>query len=263
MASALQRAGQRELALQEAEAAMRQDPKNARALSELGTLLILAGNPADGVPRLQAAVQKAPDDFPSWQRLAIGLNRAGDAERAIQAFRSGLRVNPFGFDLHSGLVEAAVAREDFGLAARHARYAARLRPEDRESWARLSAVAQQAGDYTNALTSAREVLRLQPDAVEALNNLAWLLASGPLALRNGAEAVGLAQRACELTGFNEAVLLGTLAASHAAAGEFAQAREFARKARELAEARGETEVAKRNADLLLLYQSNRAVPQPK
>ena len=75
--------------------------------------------------------------------------------------------------------------------------------------------------------------------VEALNNLAWLLAAHPSdALRNGAEAVRLAERACELSEHREPVMLGTLAAAYAEAGRFGDAVKTAEKARDLAAATG-------------------------
>jgi len=48
----------------------------------------------------------------------------------------------------------------------------------------------------------------------ALNDLAWILATHPKAgVRNGAEAVSLAERACELTNRKEAGFLGALDAA--------------------------------------------------
>ena len=70
---------------------------------------------------------------------------------------------------------------------------------------------------------------------EALNNLAWVLATSPKAeLRNGAEAVRLAERACELTHYGEPLFIGTLAAAYAEAGRFPEAVTTAEKAEQLA-----------------------------
>ena len=55
----------------------------------------------------------------------------------------------------------------------------------------------------------------------AQNNLAWLLATCPQdELRNGQEAVVQAQKACELTEWNSAGYIDTLAAAYAEAGVF-------------------------------------------
>ena len=67
----------------------------------------------------------------------------------------------------------------------------------------------------------------------------------------------LAERACALTGYQMPVLVGTLGAAYAAAGRFSEAMAVAEKARALAEAAGQRDVADRNRQLLELYRSGR------
>ena len=114
------------------------------------------------------------------------------------------------------------------------------------------------GDARQAVNQYHQALTLKPDMVEALNNLAWLLAAHPSdALRNGAEAVRLAERACELSERREPVLLGTLAAAYAEAGRFGDAVKTAEKARDLAATTGLKDVAARNTELLELYRAGK------
>src|ERR1035438_8078835 len=50
-------------------------------------------------------------------------------------------------------------------------------------------------------------------------SFAWTLATDSNAgLRDGAHAVELAERACKLTNYKQTIMVGTLAAAHAAAG---------------------------------------------
>ena len=57
----------------------------------------------------------------------------------------------------------------------------------------------QQGDFAGAIARYRRALQADPGLVQALNNLAWLLATCPeAALRNGSEAVRLAEGACQL-----------------------------------------------------------------
>ena len=87
----------------------------------------------------------------------------------------------------------------------------------------------------------------QPDWPESLNNLAWILAANRDAtLRNGAEAVVLAERACKLTDYKEGLFVGTLADAYAEAGRFPEAVSAAEKARSLALAAGQKEIAQKN-----------------
>ena len=65
----------------------------------------------------------------------------------------------------------------------------------------------------------------------------------------------LAERACEMTHYQQAVLIGTLAAAYAEAGRFNDAVATAQKAHDVALAHGQTEIADRNLQLLQLYKS--------
>ena len=100
---------------------------------------------------------------------------------------------------------------------------------------------------------------MKSDYVEALNNLAWILATHEKPeMRNGTEAVTLATRACLLTGYKEARVLGTLDAAYAEAGRFAEAVETAQKTWDLALAAGKKELADTARARLKLYQGGTA-----
>jgi hypothetical protein len=93
--------------------------------------------------------------------------------------------------------------------------------------------------------------------VEVLNNLAWLLATGPDAhLRDGVQAVKYARRACELTHYGVTLFVGTLAAAYAEAGRYDDAMAAAQKACALATAAGERDLLERNQKLLVLYRAH-------
>ncbi len=121
----------------------------------------------------------------------------------------------------------------------------------------LAAALDQQGKAREAIPFYRDTLRLDPDSVIALNNLAWLLAvNGNPELRNGAEAVGLAKRACELTHYDTAMVVGTLAAAYAEAGRFPEAVTTAQLASKLAGAKGDQELVEKNRKMLELYRAN-------
>jgi tetratricopeptide (TPR) repeat protein len=77
------------------------------------------------------------------------------------------------------------------------------------------------GRYIQARTAYEEAIRLDPEDFSSLNDLAWALATCPDAdFRDGAMAVELATRACELTVRTDPSSLDTLAAAYAEAGDF-------------------------------------------
>jgi hypothetical protein len=92
---------------------------------------------------------------------------------------------------------------------------------------------------------------LQPDLPKALDRLAWIAATDPRPeLRNGPEAVNMAQRACELTAHKQAQYLATLAAAYAEAGQSAEAASAAETAGKLAASAGQKEMAAKCGILL-------------
>src|SRR5258708_27196404 len=66
------------------------------------------------------------------------------------------------------------------------------------------------GRGKQAIIHYREAIRLDPKAPDYLNDLAWLLATCPEeGLRDGADAVKLAEQACALSGGKEPRFWGT------------------------------------------------------
>ena len=108
----------------------------------------------------------------------------------------------------------------------------------------------------DVIRSYRKVLQVKPDDVVAANNLAWLLATCPVAsLRDGAKAVKLAQRAVQLSGEREPAILGTLAAAYAEADHFPEAVQTARKALKLATQENDSALADDLRARIALYEA--------
>jgi tetratricopeptide (TPR) repeat protein len=137
--------------------------------------------------------------------------------------------------------------------------AIRLQPGNVIANYQLALIYQSRKQMQKAIEYYHKTLQAQPDMLEALNNLAWLLAANrDAAIRNGAEAVNLAERACKLSDYKMPVFIGTLAAAYAEAGRFGDAVSTAEKARDLALAVGEKGTADKNSELLELYRAGRA-----
>jgi Zn-dependent protease len=123
-------------------------------------------------------------------------------------------------------------------------------------------VESRRGEWQRAIEDYDAALAIQPNLTEANNNLALLLAACPIeSLRNGAEAVQRATRACQATAWNDPNCLGTLAAAHAEAGDFGQAvryQEQALRDPRYRAAHGEEELLAR----LRLYEQGQAFRLP-
>ena len=123
----------------------------------------------------------------------------------------------------------------------------------------LAAALLARGRPAEALQQWREILRLEPNNLLVINNMAWLLATNPdPAVRNGAEAVRLAGRAVELSHGREPTVLATLAAAQAETGRFQAALATEAKALELATAQGQAALAHSLRARMDLYRAGKA-----
>jgi hypothetical protein len=95
--------------------------------------------------------------------------------------------------------------------------------------------------------------------VTVLIGTARILASSSNAsLRNGTEAVDLAERANDLTSGVDPMVLDTLAAAYAEKGEFTQAVASAQKSVDLAVSKGDTATAGAVRSRMEFYKENKA-----
>jgi tetratricopeptide (TPR) repeat protein len=200
--------------------------------------------------------------------LGNALLVKGQMDQAIEQYQEALRLKPGSAAAHYNLGNALGMKGQVEEAIRQCQEAIRLKPDHAEARNRLSylqtdyskALGSMAstlagqGKYAEAIRFYQAALKAQPHQEGALNNLAWLLASCPdAAFRDGSEAVRLATRACELTGYAQPLIIGTLAAAQAEAGDFQTAVATAERAAALASTLHLDQVAAKNRELLQLY----------
>lgn len=110
----------------------------------------------------------------------------------------------------------------------------------------LFAMAERAwkgGRHAEALRFYRESLALMPDSLSLLANMAWLLATSPDdSVRNGAEALALAQRARQLDD-QQAAVFDVLSCAYALTGDFTNAVFCSQRALALAEKAQQADLA--------------------
>ncbi len=153
-----------------------------------------------------------------------------------------------------GIALVDEGKNDAALVQLHEALA--IAPGFAEGRCELARVLEHQGKIQEAINQYRVALHYNPDQLETLNNLAWLLATCPdPKFRNGAEAVRLAERACAVTHYQKTACIGTLAAAYAEAGQYADAIKTAERAIASATALGEKNLLDKNRQLLELYRA--------
>ena len=201
-----------------------------------------------GHPELGTA-QRSFADFLAYQ------GRWSEAEPHYAAAR---KILPADARLCRAHAKALAAQGNFKAAIEELRAAVKLEPANVSLNYEMAGFLSQAGQSREAVDFYNRAIETEPKSAAVLNDFAWVLATDPDdKVRDGARAVKLAQSACQLTDWKAAMLIGTLAAAYAEAGQFTNAVAMAEKARDTARADNQETVAKRNEELLSLYRAGK------
>ena len=118
----------------------------------------------------------------------------------------------------------------------------------------------QIGRTDEALFHLRKTLELDPGDSEAQKNMAWFLATSPIAhLRDRTNAVKLTESANRLTDGRDAVVVTTWAAAYAEVGRFAEAIQTAERALQLANQFGNTALVEGIRGHIASYRSGQPI----
>lgn len=148
-------------------------------------------------------------------------------------------------------------------AIRHAGAALGIYPNNAQAANNLGVGLLRTNRAAEAKQYFEQSVRLRLDGVNAMQSLAWILAASPEpGQRDGTRAVELAERANQLTGSNNVVVLHTLAASYAAVGRFDDALRLGEEALSLATKRGETRLLPELTFSLQRYRNSQPLSDP-
>lgn len=215
--------------------ALGMQPDLPTTLSLLGTALAAKGETKEALAYLEESLRLDPDNSMVHGNIGAILTREGRSEEALRRYEQGAQADPGNADALFNLADALRARRQGARAIERYEQGLRIDPDNAQVRYSLAATYYEAGDSARAVAQYSEALRLAPDMLPALNNLAFLRATSPdPSLRNGAEAIRLASRACQLTERKRPRPLSTLAAAYAEAGQFPLAVQTAEEALSLA-----------------------------
>ena len=203
------------------EMMIRAEPSTVSLHNDVALIYAELGKTDKAAAHFEMAVKLQPDSASAHFNLGTALSSMGKVADAIEQFREALRLQPDYGAAHNNLGQALLASGNLDQAQHHFREAARLDPDSAGPHYNLGVIARGRGDMPEAIDRFRQAVRLQPDWVQAVGNLAWLLATAASAsLGDANEAIRLAEHAAALTNRQNAGVLDILAAAHAAAGRF-------------------------------------------
>jgi tetratricopeptide (TPR) repeat protein/Zn-dependent membrane protease YugP len=191
----------------------------------------LARNDFDGaMADIEQALARGGDQADSYNLRGRIWTARKDFDRAWADFETAIELAPNRADFHRDRGLAWLSQGDFECAIADTSHAIQLSPSDAVAFNNRGAALQKSGRYAEAIADLREAIRLSPSFPNPYKHLAWLQSTCPAAeFRNGVEAVTNATRALELTHWKSVDWFATLAAAHAEARNFVEARRWQTK----------------------------------
>ena len=244
LGSALQKEGNLDAAIEQLEKALEIRPNYLKALNNLGAALAGRGRVDEAIVRYQQALAIDPQHADTHNNLGVALLGRGQVDDAMAHYTRALEINPEYADAYNNLSVALAGRGRIDDAIANWRRALEVDPRHFHSRQNLGSALFQKGRIPEAMAQWHEAIRLRPNDAVLLNGVARVLAGYPdKSVRNGTQAVELAQRAVELSGGREPEFLKTLADAYAEAGRPREAVDVARQGLSLAMAQGKTALA--------------------
>jgi tetratricopeptide (TPR) repeat protein len=236
---ALFKQGRIDEAIAEYEKAISLDSSLDAARLGLGEALMQMGKFDDAIAQFSKVLDIEPENSAARLQLGVLRGRQGKYDEAVAAFSEVLRRDPSNLAAHNNLGNVLTLQGKQEEAVKQFEQAVRINPAHASTHNNLALAYKKLGRTGEAIAEYREAIRLNPNQTEAINNLAWTLATDPNPqFRNGAEAVQLATRVCELTRYQHPLPLATVAAAYAEIGRFNEAVSFAEQALQLAGSTG-------------------------
>jgi Flp pilus assembly protein TadD len=206
----------------------------------------------------RAVITRNPNSWEAHINIGGELLRRAQLDEADVHFRKVLELNPdyapAAKRAYVGLGETALKRGQLDEAISYLQKALQIDPKSAPAHNALGSALHRKGRLREAVAEYRQSLRLAPQSVAIKNSLAWMLATcSDESLRDGPQALALAEQADQLSGGASPKVLRSLAAAYAENGQFSNASETARRALRLAVPEGESPFTKALRYEIALY----------
>lgn len=214
---------------------------NYMAYTAVGGILLREGKIDEAMDYFRTAQQFQPGFADTYYSIGIAMFKRNDMPAAITNFEQALKLRPIYPEARLNLALALQSTERLDESVENYQLYLRARPESADAHLGIGNALLTGGRFKEAIEHFREAIRLNPKASGAMARLAWILAThADDKIRNGTEALRLAQEACRLTNYQHVQTVNTLAAAYAESGDFDSAVKTAQQALDLAKSQGES-----------------------
>jgi protein O-mannosyl-transferase len=257
--------GKLEEAINAFQIALKLNPSLADAHQDLALALVRTGRQQESLIHFRDAARLQPENASVHNVYAVMLGVAGRRDEAMQEFQTALRLAPDSAATHVNLGNLLAKQHAWDEAMAHYSEALRLNPAFVEAHYYIASLLLEEGRTRDAAAHYIAALQLKPDYVPAMVNLAWIYATagGEAGTQHAAEAVRLAEQACQISGCRQSGVLDTLAAAYANAGRFEEAVKTGEEALSIAKAAGKNDLAHSIGARITLYQKGSPFHRPQ
>ncbi len=287
-----ERKGQHDRAIHNFDRVIKLTPNDAKSYNSRGNLYLVKGDLDQAIHDLNRAIELNPSYAEAYNNRGVACLGKNDYEGAIRNFNKAIELNPSYAEAYNNRSAIYGSKGDYDQAIRDLDKAIESNPSYTKAYYNRGNAYWSKGEYDRAIRDLNKAIELNPsytkayynrgnaylakgDYKEAIrdfdqaiksgladakayNNLAWILATHEDSqVRDGAKAVHLAEKACELTEYKLPYTLDTLAAAYAELGQFDKAVKTAEKAMQLARAAKNEKLAKDIQSNLELYKAKR------
>ncbi len=173
-------------ALQYPSQALKLDPENVQANYEIAFSLLASGKGNDGIPYVEKTIKGSTNislTAASYDLLGSIYDQDHKSDKAIEAYKKGIEVNPKYQRLHYNLGIAYFRNKQYPEAEASAIEAIKLDPKHASSQRMYALVAFHQNKRIPALMAFCNFLMLEPQtarSAEAYNNIQHILQGGVL-----------------------------------------------------------------------------------
>ena len=256
LGEALEAEGKTDAAIRHYSETLRIRPDFVSTHLILGVALRGQGKFNKAIDHFSKVLRLKPDYAEAHKELGIALEGQGNFVEAIRHYLKALEIKPDYAKAHNklGIILARQGRDKEAIY--HFYEALRISSSYSDAYFNLGKVFANQGKIEDAIFHYRKALQFSPNMAQVLYNLSWITATHENEeIRNGEEAVKLAERLCKINQYSHPLALDALAAAYAEAGRFDAAVSTARKGLKLALQQGNKELALGLKKRLELYKA--------